>query len=198
MPGPVFLHGDGVDLRAVEREDTAFLAEHLSDPGVRRRFPSSEPKPVARLDEEFEERYVDGEGVTLLICPRDATDGDGDDPAAGADDTDGEDDPQPVGAVTLMRIDGTHGTAELGYWIAPDNWGAGYATAAARAVLEYAFAERRLERVEANALATNEASRAVIEKLGFVEEGRERAAFHVDGERVDRVNYGLLREEWAD
>lgn len=180
MPGPVFLRGDGVELRTVEREDVAFLAGHLNDPRVRRRFPDPEAKPAGRLDEEFEARYRDDDAVTLLICPEEET----------------EEDAKPVGMIVLMRVDETHGTTELGYWVAPDHWGEGYATAAARAAVEYAFEERRLERVAADALATNEASRAVLEKLGFVEEGRERAAFVADGERVDRVNYGLLREEW--
>lgn len=91
-----------------------------------------------------------------------------------------------------------NGTAELGCWITPDAQGEGYGTAAARRLLRYAFAERRLERVWADALATNDASNRVLAKLGFVEEGRERAAFVQDGERVDRVNYGLLADEFED
>jgi diamine N-acetyltransferase len=177
MPGPVFLRGDGVDLRTVEREDLDFVSRVRNDPRVRQRFPSAVPKNQEALESYFEERVTDTDnGVRLLVVP------------------DGGDD--PVGFVSLQRLDSTHGTAALGAWIAPEKWGEGYATAGGRALVEYAFTERRLERLTANALATNEGSLAVIRKLGFVEEGRKREAFHVNGERVDLVHHGLLREEW--
>lgn len=176
MPGPAFLYGEGVELRTVEAEDLDFLQENRNDPRVRKRFPSPRPLNREAVEAEFEERSTDDD-VRLLVVP------------AGGDD--------PVGFVALFDLDGVHGTAQLGYWVAPDHWGEGYATAAAATAVDHAFRERRLERVEANALATNAPSRAVIENLGFTEEGRERAAMVAEGERVDRVNYGLLREEWA-
>jgi len=177
MPGAVFLRDDEVTLRRVSREDVGFLVANRNDPEVRGSFPDPTPPTRHDMEEEFAERYERDDTVALLICP---PDGGG----------------EPVGMVVLTRIDATNGTAELGYWVAPDARGTGYATAAARRCLQYAFEERRLERVSANALATNDASGAVLEKLGFVEEGRERSAFIVDGDRVDRVNYGLLADEF--
>ena len=176
MPGPVFLRTDGVELRTVEREDLDFLRRCRNDPAVRTRFPASTPQNAPAIETDFEERLSDDDSVDLLVVPAD------------------EDD--PVGFVKLFSVDGTHGTGELGAYVAPEAQGNGYATAAGRRLVRFAFEERRLERLEANALADNAASRAVIERMGFVEEGRQRAAMFVDGERVDRVNYGLLREEW--
>lgn len=176
MPGPVFLRGDAVDLRRVTPDDARFLARHWNDPRVRRWFPEPTPPTRRELEETFTERFEGDDSLALLVHP--------------------ESEGEPVGMATLMRIDETHGTAELGFWVAPDAQGEGYATAAARLLLAYAFTERRLERVAADALARNEASRAVLDNLGFVEEGRERAAFVVDGQRVDRVNYGLLADEF--
>ena len=53
----------------------------------------------------------------------------------------------------------------------------------------------RLEKLSADALATNPASQRVLEKNGFLEEGRFRDHAFVDGERVDVVRYGLLADE---
>ncbi|MFB6205019.1 MAG: GNAT family N-acetyltransferase [Haloglomus sp.] len=178
MPGAVFLRGNGIELRRVTPGDTEFLARNRNDPRVRGSFPDPTPPTRYGLETSFDERYESDDHVSLLVCPTDEGGGD------------------PVGMVALLRIDDVNGTAELGYWTTPDAQGEGYATAGARRLLAYAFTERRLERVFADALATNEASRAVLETLGFVEEGRERAAFVQDGERVDRVNYGLLADEF--
>ena len=177
MPGAVLLRGDEVTLCRVTREDIEFLAANRNNPAVRGSFPDPMPPTRHDLAEEFAERYERDDTLPLLVCPRDG----------GA---------APVGLVALTRIDEAHGTAEVGYWITSDARGEGYATAAARCLLTYAFEERRLERVGANALATNDASRRVLEKLGFVEEGCERAASLVNGERVDRLNYGLLADEF--
>jgi RimJ/RimL family protein N-acetyltransferase len=60
----------------------------------------------------------------------------------------------------------------------------------------YAFEERRLDKVVAEAYATNPGSRRVLEKVGFREEGVHRQEAFVGGERVDLVHFGLLAEEF--
>lgn len=59
------------------------------------------------------------------------------------------------------------GDAELGYWIAPDHWGRGYATEAGRAVCAIADQTLRLPRLKASHALDNPASGAVLRKLGF-------------------------------
>lgn len=54
---------------------------------------------------------------------------------------------------------------------------------------------RRLDKLYADALAANVGSRRVLEKSGFVAEGRFREHAYADGERVDAVRYGLLADE---
>lgn len=173
MPGAVFLDGDTVELRTIEREDAAFLTGLLNDPRVRRDIGSYAP-----LNEVQEREWIDslGEsaGVRLLV----AVDG------------------GPVGTVGLDEPNEVWGTTELGYMIDPDRWGNGYATEAVSLACRYAFAERRLEKVYARVYETNPASRRVLEKVGFVEEGRLREEAFVEGERVDLRRYGLLADEW--
>ena len=80
--------------------------------------------------------------------------------------TNGE--PVLVGACGLGRR--PSGAVELGYWIARDHWGRGFATESARALLAIARA-LGLKRLEASYFADNPASGRVLEKLGFTATG---------------------------
>ena len=174
MPGPVFLESDDVELRTVEREDLEFCQQTLNDPDVRHGLALVEPLTSDDEAQWYESRVVESDDVHLLVC----------------------DDGERVGTAGLNDVNGGSGTAELGYWIAPDYHGNGYATAAARLFVEYAFAERRLHKVYANAFAFNEGSQRVLEKVGFEREGVHREQAFIDGEHVDVYRYGLLATEW--
>jgi len=174
VPGPVFIDGDSITLRTIEHEDVEFLQANANRPGVREYAGGDTPYNRPRYESERVEPLSSGEFVELLVC------------------VDGE----RVGDVSLAPIDDRRGWANLGYWIDPDYQGEGYATAAARLVVDHGFAELRLHRVSATVVAGNEASRRVVEKLGFTHEGTKREDAFVGGEYVDRAVYGLLRREW--
>ena len=89
------------------------------------------------------------------------------------------DDGTLFGAVGV-QIRPTHDRAELGYWTGVPYWGRGYATEASRALLAWAFGERRLHRVLARHFARNRASGRVLEKLGMRQEGVLREHSHFD------------------
>ena len=72
---------------------------------------------------------------------------------------------EPIGACGLAQLDGP--APDLGYWIGAPYWGNGYATEAARALIDYAFTELGHEALQAGARVTNPASRRVLEKCGF-------------------------------
>lgn len=71
-----------------------------------------------------------------------------------------------IGAIGLL-VTPAHACAELGYWIAVPHWGRGFATAAARAILEFGFEKLRLHRIQANHLTRNPASGRVLAKLAM-------------------------------
>ena len=73
--------------------------------------------------------------------------------------------PQLIGAAGLGR--NPEGATEVGYWIARRHWGLGYATEAARAVIDIAREGLRLPRLRAHHFVDNPASGRVLEKLGF-------------------------------
>ncbi len=79
------------------------------------------------------------------------------------------------------------GVAGLGYWIAPEFRGRGYATEAARAMCDVGFRVLRLHRIEASALARNRASLRVLHKAGLRREGVLRQRDRIGPEWVDRV-----------
>ncbi|HEX8002064.1 MAG TPA: GNAT family protein [Mycobacteriales bacterium] len=101
-----------------------------------------------------------------------------------------------VGQVTAGNIwRGSLASCFLGYWIDGRHAGRGITPTAVALVTDHCFTAARLHRVEANVRPENAASRRVVEKLGFRDEGvRERYLF-IDGAWRDHVSYALTVEE---
>jgi ribosomal-protein-alanine N-acetyltransferase len=89
------------------------------------------------------------------------------------------------------------GEGEIGYFLIKRYWGRGYATEAARLVIDYGFSQLGLHRITASCLAANAASERVMQKCGMVKEGMLRKSDFRQGEWQDRLCYSVLREEWA-
>jgi ribosomal-protein-alanine N-acetyltransferase len=70
--------------------------------------------------------------------------------------------------------------------------GHGYTTAAVRAVVRYAFEDLDLHRVEAACQPDNIASRRVLEKCGFTQEGIARAYLKINGQWRDHLLFGIV------
>ncbi len=102
----------------------------------------------------------------------------------------------PVGSVSLT--DFKHGNAMVRYWLLPAGRGRGLATTAVRLLAGWAFSTLGIGRLAALVETDNTASEAVLERCGFVGEGRLRQ--HMpdhDGNRVDTLLYGLLPADLA-
>ncbi len=155
---------------------------------------SGEGRPVSSVAdrrEATEEASGEGRPVSSVADRREATEeasGEGR-PASSAG-------AEPVGMISLFDEDRTAGTATIAYWVVPDARGNGYATDATDLVCEHAFADRRLHKVRADVLHSNEGSRRVLEKAGFEREGVLREEKFVGGEHVDVYRYGLLAADW--
>jgi len=85
-------------------------------------------------------------------------------------------------------------SAEIGYWLGEAHWGRGLTTAAVRRFTDYAFATFDLCRIYAGVFAWNPASARVLEKAGYVLEGRLRRAAVKDGRVVDSLVYATVRD----
>jgi [ribosomal protein S5]-alanine N-acetyltransferase len=98
-----------------------------------------------------------------------------------------------VGRVTLSDITrGTFSSCHLGYWLSQSHNGRGLATAAVAEILEVAFSELGLHRVEAGTMPHNVRSRAVLERNGFARFGYAPAYLMIAGEWQDHVLYQAL------
>lgn len=86
---------------------------------------------------------------------------------------------------------GSH-EAEIGYELAPDQWGRGYATEAVAAIIHFGFAELGVHRISAWLVADNIASARVLEKCGFQLEGRLRDKEMYKGRYWDVLMYARL------
>lgn len=93
----------------------------------------------------------------------------------------------------LLQEDVHKGTAEIGYWLGEPYWGRGLMTGAVAAFSDYAFETFRLRRLYAQVLEWNTASMRVLEKTGFVLEGRLRRSALKDGVVADELLYSLVR-----
>jgi [ribosomal protein S5]-alanine N-acetyltransferase len=101
-----------------------------------------------------------------------------------------------LGGVTLSNVRrGVAQSGSLGYWIGAPHARRGYMTEALQLLLPYAFERLGLHRIEAACLPNNAASRSLLRKLGFVEEGYAREYLRINGSWQDHVLYGLLKPE---
>jgi ribosomal-protein-serine acetyltransferase len=103
-----------------------------------------------------------------------------------------------AGVFGYHRIEWVHRRTTIGYWLAEAAQGRGLATRAVAALVDHAFTEWRLHRVEIRAAVENTRSRAVCERLGMTLEGELREAEWVEGRMHDLAVYSALAPEWRE
>jgi RimJ/RimL family protein N-acetyltransferase len=86
---------------------------------------------------------------------------------------------------------------ELGYWLGVEHWGQGFATEAARAVIDFTFEEFEVEQLISGARVANPSSRNILEKCGFQWSGVELHRFEALGSSTPVDCFRLSRGVWA-
>lgn len=143
----MFARTDRLMLRPGWAEDAPALFRAIADDTIVRNLASA-PWPYELADAEaFLATERSAHEATFLIFRR----------TRGA--------PELIGAAGLGRL--PSGEAELGYWIARPHWGLGYATEAARVVVDIARNAFRLRHLSAGHFTDNPASGRVLGKIGF-------------------------------
>ena len=98
-----------------------------------------------------------------------------------------------IGSITLSAIiRGAFESCYLGYKLRPDLYRQGFMREALVEVIDYAFREVHLHRLEANVMPRNQPSAALLRSLGFREEGVSRAYLSIQGRWEDHVHHVLL------
>ncbi len=166
-------------LRALEKRDAESFLTIFSEPETMRYWSAS---PIASLEEAHE----------LLKREFEFTD-------SGAARTWGialSDTDYVIGKFTLFQFSEQNRRAEVGYVLAHQHWGKGYMSEAMRCILDHAFNELDLHRLEADTDPENEGSLALLEKFGFRREGLFRDRWLLDGAWTDSVMLGLLKDDY--
>lgn len=162
---------DRAEYQALRRESREHLApwDPLPPPGVDPDSDEAFARYVAAADTERSQK--------LLVCR-----------AADAAILGG------INANEIVR--GAFLSAYLGYWIGAPHARQGYMSEALQLALAHAFDGLGLHRVEANLLPANEASRALVRRAGFRQEGLSLRYLRIAGRWEDHERWALLAEEW--
>lgn len=171
---------NGFVLSSVEQRDKEALVEHLQAPEIAHNtlsipHPYTEDDAEAWIEERVSHREEQPAETTFAIRAPDGT---------------------LIGAVGAGSFDvGSSHRTDIGYWLAKPYWNRGIMTEAVRRYVDYAFTELDVVRLTAEVFAGNEASVRVLQKVGFVQEGRFRKHRQKDGELVDVLYFGLLQSD---
>ncbi|WP_159887765.1 GNAT family N-acetyltransferase [Paenibacillus puerhi] len=173
-----FWQGEAIRLRAIQPEDWESHYINRFDTPARRLVECCvELPPTISEAKTFAERFSDFSSNRLMFT---------------IENLDGEN----VGGVNLNSIDERNGTFSIGIQIDRDHRGKGYGTRAVHILLKYAFFERRLNKFNDYVIEGNEASAAMLKKVGCVQEGVRRQVFYTNGRYHDSILYGLTKDEY--
>jgi ribosomal-protein-alanine N-acetyltransferase len=166
-------------LREIRPEDAPDLFRIYSDPLVMRYWGSA---PMRSLDEarrkiaDTADAFRAREGIRWAIMRRD--------------------DDRLLGSCGHWRLVRQHLRSEIGYELAPEQWGQAIMPEAVGAILRFGFERLGLHSVEAQIEPNNQGSRRVLEKLGFTQEGYFRQNYYFDGQFTDTAVFSLLKADW--
>lgn len=180
MPDParwdgVRIEGDGFVLRCWCAADLDALLHHADDPMIVRGLSDRFPHPYTRADGEafLAGRVVDLAAPVLAVEIRGE--------ACGS-----------IGVRHVAAGERAH-SAELGYWLGRAHWNRGVMRRVVAAYVPWVMQALSLARLQASVLDINPASARVLERNGFVEEGRLRHAIRKPDGLHDLRVFGLLR-----
>ena len=163
-------------LRQLVASDAPSLAHHANNIAIARNLRDRFPHPYRIEDAEWYIAHVAGREMQTSF-------------AITVDDV-------VVGSISLMPGDDVERrTAEVGYWLGEEFWGRGIATEALRGITEYAFRTLHLTRVFAVPFTTSVSSVRVLEKAGFICEGRLRRSAIKNGQILDQWIYARCDDQ---
>ena len=104
---------------------------------------------------------------------------------------------KPAGSIGIKDINKENNrTGEIGYWLDKDSWNQGVMTRACRGLIDHAFSEMTLNRIEIRSAKDNLRSQGIPERLGFRREGVLRQAQNINGIYKDLILFGMIAEDW--
>lgn len=179
------LRGKNIALRPVEERDVELLTSWWNDPvfldGATSRWPTRAQEIKERVTKK---PNYDKRGEFLIVLA----------------DTLGTPEETPVGHIAFgapLRLP-LCSCLEIGFGIDPEHRGRGYATQAARILIDRLFSAQGVHRIQAHCRMDNVASQHVLEAAGLTREGTLRGFVLHEGQYEDVYLYSILRPEWGD
>jgi RimJ/RimL family protein N-acetyltransferase len=181
FPQGYLLHTERLVLRAPALEDVDALWPHVTDSRITR-FLAWDPHPSKDVTEKMLRGLIEaqeqGKGFHWVVLRED----------------------ELIGIVSLIDVRRTHrcwtlNRAELAYWLGSACQGFGYATEAARRVIQFAFEDLAFHKIVVYHVTDNPPSGGVAQRLGFRYVGEELEAFEKEGTWYDLKHYELLERE---
>jgi len=102
-----------------------------------------------------------------------------------------------IGTIGFTGFDSRSRRAEIGYVLSRKYWGQGIMPEALNRLLEFAFTEMDLNRVECHHVSPNEKSGRVMQKVGMSYEGTAREKVFFKGQFWDLKQYAILKSDWV-
>lgn len=103
-----------------------------------------------------------------------------------------------IGIIELLKFDEEAGTCSFAYMIGDEFWGRGYGTQALKAALDFGFEQMELNAVEADHMAANPASGAVMRKAGMTYLRTDEGKYQKNGCIYDATVYRITRNQWKN
>ncbi|MFD9030896.1 GNAT family N-acetyltransferase [Streptomyces sp. NPDC059567] len=166
--------GRGVAFSPLDVDDAELVNSWRADPVAAHEI-GMWPRSLSAVRERIERDRDDNDRDDFLVLLPDGT---------------------PIGHIALIDQDLVDGTAEIMLMLDPGHRGQGYGVDAVDALVDLAFGELPMHRVQAVTHATNSAALGVLTRAGFVREGVRRSACLHRGRRYDVEVLALLRDEW--
>lgn len=188
----IVLESDSLILRDIKETDTINIFNKVSPLNVRK-YLSTVPQPYTLENaQEFVKMKLDNQllekrtSFDLAITQKSLN-------------SSGIDSLELIGIISLSKIDYFMGKATIGYWLGEEYWGKGIMSKAVKRVIEFAFNDLNLNRIEIEAVVENIGSNKVIQKNGFVFECVQKQAMRskATGKLHDGNTYSLLKEDWG-
>lgn len=161
-------------IRTLAETDIDSIAAYANNRNVSANLTDAFPYPYSVADAEKWIRHTRGEKTEMNFAIASET--------------------EAIGCIGFRMLGDIHRlTAEIGYWIGEPFWGKGIVTMAVRKMTEYAFGNLDALRIQAGVFETNPASARVLEKAGYVFEGRMRKAVVKDDTLLDMLMYATVK-----
>ncbi|GAA0859632.1 GNAT family protein [Aliiglaciecola litoralis] len=168
-------------LNRLSKSDRKPLFAIFSDPNVIKHYDVERFKHIEeadRLVEYFDARFESDTGIRWAIRKKDSN--------------------EFIGTCGFTNWNEFDHSAVIGYELANNHWGNGYALEAVKSIINFIFDEKfhfYVHRIEALILPSNAPSEALVKKLGFTFEGALRGKCYWNGDFHDMNMFGLLRHD---